>query len=348
MSMSDKQATAARFGLSSCQCTFSRILIATDAYGLGIDNPDVERVVQWLLPSSMQKLYQRLGRAMRCGKGQAHFTLLYSPCSVGPRSGPAANDDDEVNQSNDQSNLDINQSKGKQIDAVRRQELAPGLWAIINVTSDDCIRKVGLEYFADEIYGTPAYVKPQPCCSGCDSSFQISITAHAALNKTQEKDSVRRPWLVAKLTDWREKKAQERFPNTYLRFYSSLIMPDTVLTTLATWAEYIHDEISMRRWVGNQWTGISRYKVEILQILMRGQAMRSDRGEIFDEWARYNDKKRRRVPAEEVNPERAEFEKRRASWLIERGHKPESGKAGRAARSQGGNKKKENSRPSKQ
>ena len=70
MSTSDKQKTAARFGLSSAQCTFPRILTATDAYGLGIDNPDVKRVVQWLLPSSMQKLYQRLSRAMRCGQKQ--------------------------------------------------------------------------------------------------------------------------------------------------------------------------------------------------------------------------------------------------------------------------------------
>lgn len=62
---------------------------------------------------------------------------------------------------------------------------------------------------------------------------------------------------------------------------------------------------------------------------------------MFDEWVRYNDKKRRRIPAKEIHTERAEFEKRRDSWLIERGHKSGSVKAGWAAKVRGGNKLKE-------
>ena len=73
----DKERIAARFEMPSNKCKFPRILIAKDAYGLGIDNPDVMRVTQWLLPSSMAKLYQRVGRVLRCGRGQAHFILLH-------------------------------------------------------------------------------------------------------------------------------------------------------------------------------------------------------------------------------------------------------------------------------
>lgn len=67
MATKDKEKVGAQFEIPSDQCVGPRILIATDAYGLGIDNPDVERVIQWLVPKSMAGLFQRLGRALRTG-----------------------------------------------------------------------------------------------------------------------------------------------------------------------------------------------------------------------------------------------------------------------------------------
>lgn len=54
------------------ECT---ILVATDAYGMGIDNPDILLVIQWDIPISFDAMIQRMGRAGRKG-GNAIFVLL--------------------------------------------------------------------------------------------------------------------------------------------------------------------------------------------------------------------------------------------------------------------------------
>jgi ATP-dependent helicase YprA (DUF1998 family) len=40
-----------------------RIVVATDAIGMGVNNPDALRVIQWKQPDSMFSLLQRAGRA---------------------------------------------------------------------------------------------------------------------------------------------------------------------------------------------------------------------------------------------------------------------------------------------
>lgn len=58
MSDWDKNLTAAAFripGDENLECTF---LVATDAYGMGIDNPDIKLIIQWDLPISFDSMIQ--------------------------------------------------------------------------------------------------------------------------------------------------------------------------------------------------------------------------------------------------------------------------------------------------
>lgn len=59
----------------------SNVVFATNAFGMGIDIPDIKVVIHFMIPESVEQYYQEIGRAGRDGKGATAY-ILYSNKNV--------------------------------------------------------------------------------------------------------------------------------------------------------------------------------------------------------------------------------------------------------------------------
>lgn len=150
-----------------------KVIVATIAFGMGVDKADIRFVIHAGLPSSMEGYYQEAGRAGRDGE-IAYCILLHSRADIGLRHFFLQRSKDEMKRQG-KNIAEINKIANNQYEKLQTISAY--------AESKNCRRKSILNYFAD-----PDVVNiPTEGCGACDICLNFQWEEVKSIRKEKEK-----------------------------------------------------------------------------------------------------------------------------------------------------------------